>query len=140
MEQNKQSALVEAGKRLRLERLRLGLSQRDLAQQVGLTREMWGRYERGMVQINQQTLTRFIGLGASARLLPGGQANPIATPITAESVRNALGLLADVVGQMPLSEEEMQLLACFRHAEPSRRKSLLEIVCHHDQGACGGMG
>ena len=139
MERNKQAALEQAGKRLRQERQRLGLSQKDLAQRVGLTREMWGRYERGMVEVNQHVLAQFVELGARARFLEGEIALPTGR-ISADNVREALDVLAGAMEQMQLNEDELRLLAWFRVADPARKQILLELACASGKVAGGAMG
>jgi transcriptional regulator with XRE-family HTH domain len=133
MKQNNQTVLEQEGQRLRKERKHLGLSQKELAAKVGLTREMWGRYERGLVQINRQVLAQFIALGARERVLSGEEALPAA--VSADDVRGALAVLAGAMTP-PLDGDELCLLSCFRVANPARRQILLAMAC--DPAKLGG--
>jgi transcriptional regulator with XRE-family HTH domain len=47
MVKGEETLSAEFGLRLRQERDRLGISQADMALLAGVSREMWGRYERG---------------------------------------------------------------------------------------------
>lgn len=62
------------GQRLAAERKILGLSQKDAAEQCGVRREMWGRYERGDAEPGVRVLEHFCALGAKPGALLGVKA------------------------------------------------------------------
>jgi transcriptional regulator with XRE-family HTH domain len=47
------------GERARAARMRLGLNQSDVAERVGISNEVYGRFERGLVSPRLATLLRF---------------------------------------------------------------------------------
>lgn len=57
---------MSMGERLKNERIRMGLSQSDAADACGVTRAMWGRYERGKASMGADVLARFVAVGADA--------------------------------------------------------------------------
>ncbi len=124
---DKQALLQEAGERLRLERQRLGLSQAQAAEKTGVTREMWGRYERGAVQVNGHVLAQFIELGASETFLRRGVSRQ-ARYVEQEEVSKALDVITDALSQVCMSADELRLVAGYRAASPERRLILLELA------------
>lgn len=68
-QQEKLTSLV--GDRLRAERERIGIRQADAALLCGVTREMWGRYERGAMP-NSGVLVALIGHGFDVNWILGG--------------------------------------------------------------------
>lgn len=63
---------THVGDRLREERVRIGLSQEDAALLCGLTRAMWGRYERSISLPNAAVLVSLIGHGFDVNFILGG--------------------------------------------------------------------
>lgn len=57
---NKNSLFSE---RIKQERLRYGLTQQQIADRCGISREMWGRYERGLAIANCELLFSLFSLG-----------------------------------------------------------------------------
>lgn len=49
-------------KRIKQERLRLGFTQQQIADKCGVSREMWGRYERGLAVANCELLFSLFSL------------------------------------------------------------------------------
>lgn len=60
------------GDRLREERVRLGLTQLEIAEQIGIRREMWSRYERGDAAPGGDALAGFVAIGGDAQYVLGG--------------------------------------------------------------------
>lgn len=79
--------------RLKAARKALGMSQAEIAAAVGVSREYWGRCERGASVPGGEVLAALVATGADANHLLGG---PAAAP--------------------PLSADERELLALFRSA------------------------
>lgn len=55
--------------RLKEERKRLGLSQAEAAAECGVSREVWGRYERAVAVPGGEVLFGFANLGADAQYI-----------------------------------------------------------------------
>lgn len=127
MDQEKQALLQEAGERLRQERQRLGLSQAQAAEKTGVTREMWGRYERGAVQVNGHVLAQFIEMGASESFLRRGISRQTRY-VEQEAVSKALGVITDALEQVCMSPDELRLVAGYRAANAERKRILLELA------------
>ena len=61
-----------AGERIRTERKRLGLSQADAGSVCGVTRETWGKYERGVFEMGAAAFRAFVSAGADADYITTG--------------------------------------------------------------------
>jgi transcriptional regulator with XRE-family HTH domain len=62
-----------SGARVAEERKRLSLSQAEAGSACGVSREMWGKYERGVATMGAEVLAAFVGCGADALyILTGG--------------------------------------------------------------------
>lgn len=59
--------------RLKSERKRLGLSQASIAELCGISREMWGKYERGVATPGGDTLLAFALHGGNVQYVLTGQ-------------------------------------------------------------------
>lgn len=96
----------ESGERIAEERKRLGLSQANAAELCGVSREMWGKYERGKAAMGTEVLSRFVLAGSDARyVLTGQPAIPGSNP--------------------DLPPDEELLLEAYRGLDPAMRKALL---------------
>jgi transcriptional regulator with XRE-family HTH domain len=123
--------LRKMGERLAEERENLRLTQAGVADKLGLTREMWGRYERGMTEISRPAMKDFCKLGADEEYIRYGRQKLSAQPsATRESLRQAIEVIngAYELLAVELTDEETELLAGFRHAAPDRKRLLLELV------------
>ncbi|MFJ2713440.1 helix-turn-helix domain-containing protein [Pseudomonas sp. NPDC087346] len=58
--------------RLKAERKRLGLNQAGAAEQCGVSREIWGRYERGLAVPGGEVLFSFANAGADVQYILTG--------------------------------------------------------------------
>lgn len=58
--------------RLTEERKRIGLSQAEVAETCGISREMWGKYERGKAVLGSEVLFRFAAAGADIQYVVTG--------------------------------------------------------------------
>lgn len=58
---------------LKEERKRLGLSQAVLASECGVSREMWGKYERGQASPNCEVMEKLAGLGINVLYILTGR-------------------------------------------------------------------
>lgn len=61
------------GSRIKEERARLGLSQAEAAEKTGISREMWGKYERGSAIPGGEVLFSFASIGADMQFIMTGQ-------------------------------------------------------------------
>jgi transcriptional regulator with XRE-family HTH domain len=90
------------------ERKRLGFSQSEAGETCGVSREMWGKYERGKAVMGTEVLSKFVLAGADAvYVLTGMRSAPIA-------------------GQQsePLNREEEVLLDNFRNSSAEAKAAL----------------
>lgn len=65
--------LLEKAKRIKNERLRLGFTQQEVAEQCGIRRQQWIRYEKGLSNLDGKVLRHFARLGADAVYILGGE-------------------------------------------------------------------
>jgi transcriptional regulator with XRE-family HTH domain len=93
--------------RIKEERLRLGLSQAQVAEKTGVSREMWGRYERGDAIPGGEVLFSFAGIGADIQYVMTGESS---SNIPAPSVR------------------EMNLLRCFKCMAEEDRNAIERLI------------
>ena len=93
------------GPRLKSERKRLGLSQQQAADLAGVTREHWGRCERGQAVLGGEALGALASAGVNAQLVLTG-----------------VGVAG---GAQALSPEEQTLLSYFREASKDVRRAAL---------------
>lgn len=70
------------GERLKETRIGLGLNQADMAALVGVTREYWGRLERGASVPGGEVLTALIQNGANVLYILTGSTEGGALPLT----------------------------------------------------------
>lgn len=89
------------------ERKRLALSQAKAATACGVSREMWGKYERDQAVMGTEVLARFAAAGADVLYILTGQ-------------RNA---------SMPaLQPDEAVLLSSYRHCTPAAKQNLIQTA------------
>jgi transcriptional regulator with XRE-family HTH domain len=97
--------------RIVFERERLGLTQADAGEACGVTRAMWGRYEKGKASMGADVLARFVQAGADANyIFTGVRAAPIC-----DAEEDELG---------PLAPEEAALIKNYRLCPADARKAL----------------
>lgn len=65
--------------RLKAERKRLGLNQAGAAEQCGVSREIWGRYERGLAVPGGEVLFSFANAGADVQYILTGVRSSVAS-------------------------------------------------------------
>ena len=71
------------GERLKEARLSLGLNQADAAKLVGITREHWGRCERGSCMPNGEVFVALANAGADVLyILTGQRSKPVEESLT----------------------------------------------------------
>lgn len=102
--QEKPSSLV--GIRLREERERIGITQADAALLVGVSREMWGRYERGAMP-SSEVLLRAQGHGFDVNYILGG---------------------ARVLSEATLVNEERTLIERYRAVDGAGKAAILRAT------------
>lgn len=95
------------GERLRDERVRLSLSQGDMAARVQVSREMWGRYERGLGLPNADVLIELHRCGGDVLfILTGARATTDRT----------------------LTDQERELLINFRATDAEGRAAVARMA------------
>ena len=99
------------GERVLAERSRLTLSQAQAGEICGVSREMWGKYERGKAVMGTEVLSRFAEAGADVTYILTGQrsqtteSNPRLAALVdnldnmAEEDRRCIERLADSLSQ-----------------------------------------
>ncbi|MCW8199279.1 XRE family transcriptional regulator [Verminephrobacter aporrectodeae subsp. tuberculatae] len=92
------------GIRLREVRKGLGKNQDEMAASCGVSREMWGKYERGIAMPGGEVLAKISLGGADVTYILTGQP--------------AAGAL---------SQDEAQLVTAFRASSPARQACMLEV-------------
>lgn len=96
------------GKRLKEERIKLGLNQAEAAEKCGFSREMWGKWERGENRPSSEKLFSFSKIGIDIDYVMHGE-----------------------TAAMPsenLSKEEQELLDLFRQANDLGRAVILSAA------------
>lgn len=94
------------GERLKKTRKALGLSQAEVAEVVGVSREYWGRCERGASIPGGEVLAALAERGADVRyILTGQEPEPPA--------------------EVAQTAEEVTMLRCFRAADPVTQRAAL---------------
>ena len=91
--------------RLKIERKRLGLSQAEAAQVCGVSREIWGKYERAMAVPGGDVIFAFASAGADIHFVMTG-------------ARSAVSL----------SDDEEELLALYRGASLTAKTSAVTTL------------
>ena len=90
--------------RIKEERLKLGLSQEQVAEKTKVSREMWGRYERGAAIPGGEVLFSFAVIGADAQYILTGK--PSDSSLSSLNTRTAV--IAEKFEQ--LSDDDQQCL------------------------------
>lgn len=112
------------GNRLKEERKKLSLTQLEVAEKCNITREAWGKYERGQNMPGSEVLLSFSNLGADiAYIFTGVRSAPQSPTYATPSFKTALAAVLHenkavyvVGGGEELSEREKQLVEDFRSA------------------------
>ncbi|HFB4996802.1 TPA: helix-turn-helix domain-containing protein [Neisseria gonorrhoeae] len=99
------------GKRLKEERIKLGLNQAEAAEKCGFSREMRGKWERGENRPSSEKLFSFSKIGIDIDYVMHGRRGETAA-MPSES----------------LSAEEKELLALFRQLGSGSRKELADYA------------
>ncbi|ENG6928990.1 helix-turn-helix transcriptional regulator [Escherichia coli] len=91
--------------RFKAERSRLSLKQAEVAALCGVSREMWGKYERGVAVPGGELLAAFARIGANVQFILTGESSGIT-----------------------LSRDEMELLQHYRQAPLQVKGSVLSAL------------
>ncbi|TDK65999.1 helix-turn-helix transcriptional regulator [Sapientia aquatica] len=119
---------------LKEERKRLGLTQANAAELVGVNRETWGRYESGKIMPGTEVLIAFTYAGADANyLLTGNRSGVISTNVINEM--QADGVLPGQIMQevalgqtsvtTELTQREAALVDHFRNSSKEGQAALM---------------
>lgn len=93
---NKNSLFAQ---RIKQERLRLGLTQQKIANKCGISREMWGRYERGLAIANCELLFTLFSLGWDVLYIISG----------ARTQYQSKQIDCDILQQLTLCDDESKM-------------------------------
>ena len=124
-----QALPIEFAHRISLERKRLGKKQKMIAELCGLSREMWGRYERGTHAMPGNVLRSFIDQGADGLFLRTGVRLEAVNKPTPTQEDTVSGL--DVTGskvQVELASDEYALVLAYRTATSEWRQVFFDLV------------
>jgi transcriptional regulator with XRE-family HTH domain len=117
---------VHVGNRVRLRRLRIGMSQEKLAERLGLTFQQVQKYEKGSNRVSASRLFEMAEiLGVPVQYFYEEMASPAAPPAGDESAGTPGEALADLMS----SREGQQLSEAFtsiKNAEVRRR--IIDLV------------
>lgn len=102
------------GNRLREARKALGSSQDEMATACGVSREMWGKYERGAAMPGSEVLAKVAAAGADVLYILTGKSSEAAP--------------------MALTAEEQTMLSYFREASKEVRRAALGALLGAAQG------
>lgn len=109
--------------RLYEERKRLGISQASAAQACGVSREMWGKYERGLAYPGCDIIEKFASCGADITYILTGRRERPASELTDRArLLAAIQVIEEGLGDKrlpPDKKAEAILLAYELLAEPS---------------------
>lgn len=114
--------------RIKNERKRLGLTQAQAAENCGVSRQIWGRYETGQAMPNSELLFVFQSIGMDIHYLFSG----VQIGRTVAELRERGAMLGDGYRQLTenlapstRSEDERQLLLAYRDAD-EREKMFIQ--------------
>ena len=102
------------------ERKRLGLSQAEAGHVCGVSREMWGKYERDQATPGADVLEAFAAAGADVNYILSGR-------ITETQHEEPHQVRQDVL-PYGLSADEAALLAAYREIDPAARATLQNLL------------
>lgn len=126
---------VEVGARLKFERTKIGLAtQADAAAACGVSREMWGQYERGKTLPGSEALARFALLGGDVQhVLTGSMSinytedSPVSPISQGKRIARLRGGTSIESYAKMLEIDAATLDACERGIEPASASLLLSI-------------
>lgn len=111
---------AHCGERLRSERIRLGLKQQEMADEIGVRREMWSKYERGVASPGGDVIE------AMARL-----------KVDLTYVLTGVSIVAETPGRYDLSPREQALIENYRGTDDEGRRAVevtATALAHKDGG------
>lgn len=118
--------------RLREERKRLGMSQKEIAQKVSVNRETWSRYETSKMLPSTNVLLKAVDFGLDAHyVLTGQKADPLYS--MADFKSSALVASEEINGynnpsSMSLTERERTLVNHYRGVNQEGKRTIDEIA------------
>jgi transcriptional regulator with XRE-family HTH domain len=124
------------GDHLQHRRIELGLSQREVAEAIGVSRQLYARYERGLSRISSETLKKLSKfLRVTLESLYAGIASAIAAAGFADSEQARYA-------SKPLAAQSKELDSAFRRIrDPKTREYAIEMVgwlADHDEASRHG--
>jgi transcriptional regulator with XRE-family HTH domain len=110
---------VQIGKRIRIRRMQLGMSQTDLAERIGVAFQQVQKYENGTNRVSASRLPNIAGaLDVHVGYFYGH--DDVAAGVDTAAVAGSIGLLA--------GRHAIELLECFQAMTASQRNALLEMA------------
>lgn len=129
------------GERLRAQRLELGLTQSAAATNCGVSREMWGKYERGEAKPGSDVLTAMSGAGFDVPFVltgtPAALRGALADlRIATESAAGISGTREEIAeyqtallkGLKAQRREEADLIDDYRKCAPPDQKTIRQMA------------
>lgn len=126
------------GEHLRRRRIEQGLSQREVAQAIGVSRQRYARYERGLSLISAEMLKKLSELlDVTLQSIYAGVASAIAAAGFADTEQARYA-------SKPLAAQSRELDLVFRRiTTPRMREYAIDMVgwlADHDEASRGGSG
>ncbi|GAC1371860.1 MAG: hypothetical protein NVS3B3_01680 [Aquirhabdus sp.] len=111
------SFILSRGARVREERTRLHMTQEECAEQCGVSRVQWGKYERGATKLDGNVLNAFAALGADAAyILSNHRAQPV-------SIQQAY--TGNMLNQLNQADT---LVNVFQNISPTLREAVRDLI------------
>ena len=104
---------LHSSERIKSERIRLGLKQAEASELCGVSRVMWGKYERAEAVPGGQVLLSFAAAGADVQYILTG-------------IRSATAINPEVIACPTLTRREAALLDNYRHIADEGDKSIVD--------------
>lgn len=120
------------GERLKAERVRIGLKQSEIAEKIGVSREMWGKYERGVAIPGGEVLFSFAAAGADIHYLATGERSfgiSSLHEIEASKIKEKSLVVGDhQPDYLDSEDDERRLINLFRSASPEQRSVVIKTL------------
>ncbi|AAU36719.1 helix-turn-helix domain-containing protein [[Mannheimia] succiniciproducens] len=106
--------------RLKNERNRLGLTQAEIAKKCGVSREMWGKYERGVALAGSEVLFSLAAIGVDMDYILLGTRKEVFEEITTEALKD--------MPKADFSDKTGLLVQLFMQCDDNGRAAILSVA------------
>ncbi|MDG2949325.1 helix-turn-helix transcriptional regulator [Bisgaard Taxon 10/6] len=106
--------------RLKNERNRLGLTQAEIAKKCGVSREMWGKYERGVALAGSEVLFSLAAIGVDMDYILLGTRKEVFEEITTEALKD--------MPKADFSDKTGLLVQYFLNSNDAGRATILAVA------------